>query len=122
MNTAEETHLETSPSGAPVASQRNPIERALLIPVGAVLVALEEILATASALRDAEKAGRELLRFEERGMKARSHVEGILHEHRGRIADRLEQRIEQDRGRLNDLASKGTGIASKIRPQMPKHS
>ncbi len=104
------------------ASQRNPLERALLVPLGAALLAIEELIGVASALGDAERAGRELLHFEERGMKARAHVEEMMHDHRGRIADRLELNIERTRGRLNELAAKGTGIASKIRPEMPTHS
>jgi hypothetical protein len=108
---------------APASSTgRNPIERALLVPVGAALLALEELIGVARALTDAEKAGRELLHFEERGMRARAHVEGLMHHHRGRLADRLELQIEQTRGRVNDLAAKGTGIASKIRPDLPTHS
>jgi hypothetical protein len=102
------------PEAAP--ARRSPIERAVLVPVGAALLALEELIGVASTLVDAEKAGRELLHFEERGMRARAHVEGLVHHHRGRLADRLELQIEQTRGKVNDLASKGSGIASKIRP------
>lgn len=103
------------------AQKRNPIERAVLVPVGAALLAAEELIALAATLSDAEKAGRELLHFEERGMRARAHVDQLLHHHRGRLADNLELRIEQTRGRLNDLATTGTGIASKIRPHVPTH-
>ena len=46
--------------------------------------------AVVSAFTDAEKAGRELLHFEERGMRARARVEELVHHHRGRLADRLE--------------------------------
>jgi hypothetical protein len=102
--------------------RRNPFERALLVPVGAALLALEELIGVAAALTDAEKAGRELLHFEERGMRARAHVEGLVHHHRGRVADQLELQIEQTRNKVDGLASKGNGIASKIRPHLPKHS
>jgi hypothetical protein len=95
---------------------RSIIERAVLVPLGAVLLAGEELLGLATTLADAEKAGRELLHFEERGMRARAHLEGLMHHHRGRLADRLELRIEQTRGRVNDLASQGHKVASKIRP------
>jgi hypothetical protein len=54
-------------------------------------------------------------------MRARAHVEQLVQHHRGRLADRLELQIEQTRGKVNDLASKGTGVASKIRPHLPKH-
>jgi hypothetical protein len=98
---------------------RNVIERAVLVPVGAALLAAEELLGLATALTDAEKAGRELLHFEERGMRARAHVEGLVHHHRGRLADNLELQIEQTRNRVNGLAARGSGIASKIRPHVP---
>jgi hypothetical protein len=94
----------------------------VLVPVGVALTALEELIALAGALVDDEKAARELLHFEERGVRARAHVEGLVNHHRGRLADRLEQRIEQTRGHVNGLASNGHGIASKIRPKLPTHS
>jgi hypothetical protein len=103
------------------APRRSPLERAVLVPVGAALLALEELVAVASALTDAEKAGRELLHFEERGMRARAHVEDLVHHHRGRLADRLELQIDQTRGRVDGLASHGKGITSRIRPHVPKH-
>ena len=73
------------------------------------------------ALYAAKKAGRELLHFEERGIRARSHVEGLVHHHRHRAADNLEQRIEQTRTHVNKLATKSHSITSKIRPHMPKY-
>jgi hypothetical protein len=103
-------------------ARRSPLERAVLVPVGAALLALEELIGVAAAFADAEKAGRELLHFEERGVKARAHVEGLLHHHRGQLADRLELRIEQSRSRVDGLASHGKGVASRIRPHLPKHS
>lgn len=103
------------------AHRRNPIERAILVPVGAALLAAEELLGVATALVDAEKAGRELLHFEERGMRARTHVEGLVHHHRHRVADNLELRIEQARRQVNDLATKSGTITSKIRPDLPNH-
>jgi hypothetical protein len=112
---------EQTGTAVETASKRNPLERAVLVPVGAALLAAEELLALAHALTDAEKAGRELLHFEERGMRARAGVEELLHHHRARLADGLEQRIEQTRVHVNKLATKGTGIASKIRPDMPTH-
>ena len=101
--------------------RRSLIERAMLVPVGAALMAAEELLALATTLMDAEKAGRELLHFEERGVRARAHVERAFHHHRMRLADRLDLRIEQARNQINDLASKSGGITSKIRPHVPTH-
>jgi hypothetical protein len=116
----EPTEVATQYAAAEPAHRRSPIERAVLVPVGAALLAAEELIAVASALMDAEKAGRELLHFEERGMRARAHVEGLVHHHRGRLADSLELRIEQTRGHVNDVATKGNGFISKIRPHLPK--
>ena len=112
-------HSDVQVQDSGVERQRNVIERAVLVPVGAALLAAEELLAVATTLTDAEKAGRELLHFEERGMRARAHVEGLVHHHRGRLADNLELQIEQTRSRVNGLAAKGSGIASKIRPHVP---
>jgi len=113
--------LETvNESGGP--PRRGLLERAVLVPTGAVLLAAEELLGLAATLVDAEKAGRELLHFEERGIRAREHVEHLVHHHRHRLADRLDLRIEQARNHLNDLASKSGEITSKIRPEVPKHS
>jgi hypothetical protein len=109
---------EPSPGGQ-AAQRRSPLERAVLVPIGAALLALEELIGVASALTDAEKASRELLHFEERGMRARAHVGELIHHHRARVADELELQIEQARGRVNGLAEKGTGLASKIRPHLP---
>jgi hypothetical protein len=121
-NVGDSTDVELHHTDASPEHRRSPIERAVLVPVGAALLAVEELIGVATALTDAEKAGRELLHFEERGVRARAHVEGVLHHHRGRLADQLELQIEQTRNKVNGLASKGSGIASKIRPQMPKHS
>jgi hypothetical protein len=106
----------------PSGSSRSRLERAVLVPLGAALTMVEELIAVASALVDDEKAGRELLHFEERGVRARAHVAGLVSHHRGRLADRLELRIEQTRGRVDDLASSGHAVASKIRPKLPTHS
>jgi predicted component of type VI protein secretion system len=121
-----ETHvgdkLDVAEQNAEPQPRRSAIERAVLVPVGAVLLAAEELLGLATALTDAEKAGRELLHFEERGVRARAHVEGLVHHHRSQLADRLELHIEQTRDKLGGLASKGNEVASKIRPHVPTHS
>ncbi|MGD0198731.1 MAG: hypothetical protein ABSC56_12600 [Solirubrobacteraceae bacterium] len=103
------------------AVRRGTLERAVLVPVGAALTIAEELLGLAATLADAEKAGRELLHFEERGARARAHVERLTHHHRNRLADQLDVRIAQARTQVDDLASKSGGIASKIRPHMPTH-
>jgi hypothetical protein len=103
-------------------SSRSILERAVLVPTGAVLLAAEELLGVAALLVDAEKAGRELLHFEQRGARARAHAEHLLHHHRGRAADRLDQRIEHARRQLNAFAEKSKEISSKIRPEVPTNS
>jgi hypothetical protein len=101
-------------------ARRSVLERAVLVPAGALLVAAEDLLGLAATLADAEKAGRELAHFEERGARARTDFERIVRHHRGRLADRLDLRIDQARNYLNAGLSKSGGITSKIRPQMPK--
>jgi hypothetical protein len=102
-----------------LTGSRGLLERAVLVPAGAVLLAAEEVLGLAATLADAEKAGRELLHFEQRGARARRDVQRLMHHQRGRVADRLDTRIEHARLQLNEFAAKGKGISSKIRPQMP---
>jgi chaperonin cofactor prefoldin len=101
---------------------RHMLERAILVPTGALLMVVEEVIGVAATLADAEKAGRELVHFEERGRRARAHVEHLVHHHRGRVADRLDDRIERARHELNALASRGKGVSSKIRPHLPTNT
>ena len=65
---------------------------------------------------------RAVLHFEQRGARARAHAEHLLHHHRGRAADRLDQRIEHARRQLNAFAEKSKEISSKIRPEVPTNS
>lgn len=109
---------EPTPQMSPISS-RSFLERAALVPAGALLLAAEELVGIAATLTDAEKAGRELVHFEERGVRARSQVERLMHHHRSRAADGLDQQIEQARRQLSSLAARGKGISSKIRPEMP---
>lgn len=111
--------LPEPPEHSSQSSARGLLERAVLVPTGAVLLAAEELLGVAATLADAEKAGRELLHFEERGARARRDVQRLMHHQRGRVADTLDERIEQARLQLNQLAARGKGISSKIRPEMP---
>lgn len=112
MNNLPEPTEASSTSTRP----RDLLERAILVPAGALLLAAEELIGLAATLADAEKAGRELVHLEERGRRARSHVEHLVHHHRGRAADQLDERIDRAHGRVGALAAKGKGISSKIRP------
>jgi hypothetical protein len=105
--------------GGSTAGSHQFLERAILVPAGALLLAAEELIGVAATLTDAEKAGRELVHFEERGQRARAHVEHLVHHHRERAADQIDDRIEHARQQLNALASKSKGISSMIRPQVP---
>ena len=98
---------------------RNIFERAILVPVGALLLATEELIGVATALTDAEKATRELVHFEERGRRAQADVARLAHHHRGRVADGLDDQIERARRELDALAERSKGISSKIRPKVP---
>lgn len=115
-------HLPEPTEASSTAGSRHILERAILVPAGALLLAAEELIGLAATLADAEKAGRELVHFEERGQRARAHVEHLVHHHRGRAADRLDDRIERARHELNALASRGKGISSKIRPHVPTNT
>jgi hypothetical protein len=86
-------------------------EKAVLVPVGAVLIARDNVVATVEDLRSSysspEKAQRELRRFERRGTTARNRLERQVRKTRTRVERELRQRrtrteraIKQNRTRV----------------------
>src|SRR3954453_5377168 len=71
-------------------------EKAVLVPVGAVLVARDNVVSTVEDIRTnystPEKAQRELRRFERRGTTARNRVEREVRKTRTRVERELRQR------------------------------
>jgi hypothetical protein len=71
-------------------------EKAVLVPVGAVLIARDNVVSTVQDIRTSystpEKAQRELRRFERRGTTARNRIERGVRKTRTRVERELRQR------------------------------
>lgn len=92
--------------GSPIGQQSSTAERAVLIPVGAALIARERVV---SGVGDAianynstAKAGAQLRKFERRGVTARNRVERELRKTRVRVERELRQRRKES----EELANK----------------
>ncbi len=83
-------------SKTPVDRVQEYAEKAILVPVGAALIARDNVVSTVEDLRSSysttEKAQRELRRFERRGTTARNRVERQLKRTRTRAERQLRQR------------------------------
>lgn len=92
-----------------VARSRSIAERALLVPLGAALVAGDELRGLVAALSSAEKADAQLRQFEERAVAARTQIELQLRRRRPQVSDwdaRIGRMREQVRDTMHDLASR----------------
>jgi hypothetical protein len=85
--------------GSPSSQQSSTAERAVLIPVGAALIARERVV---SGVGDAianynstAKASAQLRKFERRGVTARNRVERELRKTRVRVERELRQRRQE---------------------------
>lgn len=91
-------------------------ERAVLVPVGAALVARERLL---QLLQTPAAAEAQLREFEQRGKIARDHLEDRLRVPRELLAREVESHTtclrNEVRNTMRDLASKGDRVASKLR-------
>jgi hypothetical protein len=109
--------------GAALARVRSLAERAVLVPVGAALLAGEELLGVFATLASPDKADEQLHQFEQRGLLARDRIEQELRRRRSQLRSECGpsvQRIgEQVRNRMREMSSQGNKIASKIQAQMP---
>ncbi len=87
----------TAPKSAPSASkQSSTAERAVLIPVGAALIARERVLAgvndTIANYNSTPKASAQLRKFERRGATARNRLQREVRKTRVRVERELRQR------------------------------
>jgi hypothetical protein len=97
-----------------VARSRSIAERALLVPLGAALVAGDELRGLVAALSSAEKADAQLRQFEERAVAARTQIELQLRRRRSQVSEwdaRIGRMREQVRDTMHDLASKRGDVA-----------
>jgi hypothetical protein len=99
-------------------------ERAVLIPVGAALIARERVVASVTDAIDnystASRANAQLRRFERRGNTARSRVEREIRKTRVRV----EREVRQTRGRVEREVTRrrrdGEELASRVQERILK--
>jgi hypothetical protein len=114
---------DAAQNGVALARVRTLAERAVLVPVGAALLAGEELIGVLVTLASSDKADAQLHEFEQRGLLARDRIEQELRRRRTQLRSECGpsvQRIgEQVRNRMREMSSQGNKIASKIQAQMP---
>jgi hypothetical protein len=104
-------------------------ERAVLIPVGAALIARERVVSTVndtiSRYSSASKAQAQLRRFERRGGTARNRLEREVRKVRVRVERELRQRRREIENRVSDLedrreavAKNGTDLANRVQERI----
>jgi hypothetical protein len=101
------------------------VERAVLIPVGAVLTARDRVVSTVSETysnySSSTKAQAQLRRFERRGATARNRLEREVRKTRVRVERELRQRRREIESTLGDLearrdaaAKNGSDLANRV--------
>lgn len=104
-------------------------ERAVLIPVGAALVAREQIVSgvsdTVARYSSASKTKAQLRRFERRGATARNRLEREVRKVRVRVERELRQRrrelertVNGIEERRDDLAKNGSELANRVQERI----
>ena len=87
---------QTEVTKTPLEIAAESAEKAVLVPVGATLIARDNVVSTLEGLRvnysTPEKAQRELRRFERRGVTARNRFERQVKKTRTRVERELRQR------------------------------
>jgi hypothetical protein len=93
-------------------------ERALLIPVGAALVARDNVVSTVSdtisTYSSSSKAQAQLRRFERRGATARNRLEREVRKARVRFERELRQRRRVIEKSVNDFDSRRETVAKQV--------
>jgi hypothetical protein len=104
-------------------------ERAVLIPVGAALIARERVLSsvndTISHYSSASKAQAQLRRFERRGVTARKRLEREVRKVRVQVERELRERRREIERTVNDLeerretvAKNGSDLANRVQDRI----
>jgi len=93
-------------------------ERAVLIPVGAALIARDRLLAsvndTLSSYGSTSKAQAQLRRFERRGVTARNRVEREVRKTRVRVERELRQRRREIEKTVGELEDRRDAVAKNV--------
>ena len=123
----------TSASKAKATQAKAARTRAVLIPVGAALIAREKVLSsvadTISAYSTGSKAQAQLRRFERRGVTARRRLEREVRKARVRVERELRQRrreiestfsdtVSELDGRRESIAKNGSEFASSVQERL----
>ncbi len=98
-------------------------ERAVLIPVGAALIARERVVTTVSdtisSYSSTTKAQAQLRRFERRGVTARKRLEREVRKARVRVERDLRQRRRRiETTRVPDLATRVPELANRVQERV----
>lgn len=104
-------------------------ERALLIPVGAALVARDTVVEVARSYGSRDSAEKELRKFERRGNTARNglrreakrtrtRVERELRQRRGDVVKTVDEARADLRRQVSGFQSGATGVARKVQEQV----
>lgn len=93
-------------------------ERAVLIPIGAALIARERVVAsvndTISSYGSTSKAQAQLRRFERRGVTARNRVEREVRKTRVRVERELRQRRREIEKTVTELEERRDAVAKSV--------
>ena len=93
-------------------------ERAVLIPVGAALIARDRVLAsvndTISSYGSTSKAQAQLRRFERRGVTARNRVEREVRKTRVRVERELRQRRREIEKTVGEIEGRRDAVAKNV--------
>ncbi len=93
-------------------------ERAVLIPVGAALIARDRVVAsvndTISSYGSTSKAQLQLRRFERRGVTARNRVEREVRKTRVRVERELRQRRREIEKTVSDFEDRRDAVAKNV--------
>lgn len=93
-------------------------ERAVLIPIGAALIARERVASTIDTYSSPSKANAQLRKFERRGNTARSRVEREIRKTRVRV----EREVRQTRGRVEREVTRrkrdGEELANRVQERI----
>jgi hypothetical protein len=96
-------------------------ERAVLIPVGAALIARERVVSsvsdTISTYSSQTKTQAQLRRFERRGVTARKRLEREVRKARVRVERELRERRREIESTVSDLEKRTTSIAPNDLPE-----
>ena len=97
-------------------------ERAVLIPVGAALVARDRVVSsvsdTISSYSSASRAQAQLRRFERRGITARNRLEREVRKTRVRVERKLRQRRRDIEKNGNEFANRVPELANRVQERV----